>query len=68
MDINQIDESYVRQAADGVGLDLAPEHVAGVLMYFKMIAGLAASVNDFSLDAEAENAAIFTPCSPPTPE
>lgn len=68
MDIKQIDESYVRQAADGVGLELAPEHVAGVVMYFKMIAGLAATVNEFPLDVETENAAIFTPCSPPTPE
>lgn len=68
MDTKLIDESYITQAARGVGLELAPAHIAGVVMYFKMIAGLAAAVNEFPLDAEVENAAVFTPCSPPTPE
>jgi hypothetical protein len=68
VDINLIDDSYVRQAARGGGLELAPEHVAGVVMYFKMIAGMAAAVNEFPLDAETEHAAIFTPCSAPAPD
>ena len=67
MDISSVDDSHVRQAARGVGLDLAPEQVAGVVMYFKMIAGMAAAVNEFPLEAEAEHAAVFTPCSKPMP-
>ena len=66
MDIDLIGEAYIRQAARGAGLELAPEHVPGVIMYFRMIAGLAAAVNEFSLDENSENAAIFTPC--PAPE
>jgi Protein of unknown function (DUF4089) len=65
VEIDLIDEAYVRQAAHGVGLELAPEHVAGVVTYFKMIAGMAAIVNEFSLDEKSEHAAIFTPCSAP---
>ena len=68
VDINLIDESYVTQAARGVGLELAPEHIPGVVMYFKMIAGMASAVNHFPLDEESAGAAIFIPCSAPTPD
>jgi hypothetical protein len=68
VDIKLIDEAYVRQAARGVGLELAPEHVPGVATYFRMIAGLAATVNEFPLDADCEIAGIFTPCSDVTPD
>jgi hypothetical protein len=66
MNIDLIDEPFVRQAAHSVGLELAPEHLAGVIMYFKMIAGMAALVNEFPLDENIENAAIYIPCSMPT--
>ena len=68
MNIDLIDESYVRQAAHGVDLELAPAHVAGVVMYFRMIAGMAAAVNEFPLAADVENAAIFIPCPVLAPE
>ena len=66
MDDQLIDDAYVVQAARGVGLELAPEHVQGVVMYFKMISGMAAAVNGMSLDEDSEPAAVFTPCSAPT--
>ena len=68
MDINLIDDSYVRQAAHGAGLELAPAHMPGVVKYFRMIAGMAAAVNDFPLDESCEIAAIFTPCPAPAPD
>jgi hypothetical protein len=66
MDPNLIDGEYVTRAARGVGLELVSAHVPGVVRYFKMIAGMAESVNAFPLDDSAEHAAIFTPCPPPT--
>jgi hypothetical protein len=66
MDPNLIDDEYVTRAARGVGLELVPAHVPGVVRYFKMIAGMAESVNAFPLDETTEPAAIFTPCPPPT--
>jgi hypothetical protein len=63
MNIDLIDESSVKLAARNVDLELAPAHVAGVVMYFKMVATMAATVNAFPLDEECDNAAIFTPCS-----
>ena len=68
MDPNRIDEEFVVHAARGVSLELAPEHVPGVVRYFKLIAGMAESMNAFPLDDTAESAAIFTPCSTPPPE
>ncbi len=68
MDPQLIDAAYVRQSAQAAGLELRPEHVPGVVTYFRMICTLAAAVNDFPLDAETESAAVFTPCPPPTPE
>ena len=61
-----IDAAFVTQAARGIGLELAPGHVAGVVTYYRMIAGMADAVNGLPLDDAAEHAAIFTPCSPPT--
>jgi hypothetical protein len=68
VDIDRIDESSVMQAARGVDLELAPGHVAEVTMYFRMIAGMAAAVNEFALDETSESAAIFIPCSAPKPD
>jgi hypothetical protein len=66
VNIDHIDEAYVRHAAAGIDLELAPAHIPGVVVYCKMIAGMAALVNEFPLDEEMEHAAIFTPCSVPT--
>jgi hypothetical protein len=61
-----IDEAFVTRAARGVGLELAPSHIPGVVRYFKIIAGMAESVGGLPLDDTTEPAAIFTPCSAPT--
>jgi len=66
MKSDSIDDDFVKRAADGVGLELAPSHIPGVVRYFKMIAGMAESVAGFPLDDEADSAPIFTPCSAPT--
>jgi hypothetical protein len=63
-----IDEAFIVSSANGVGLQLAPGHIAGVAKNFETIAGMAALVNDFTLDEAAETAAIFTPCWPPAQE
>ena len=65
MDPSDIDDDYVTRTAHGVDLKLAPAHVAGVVRYFKMIAGMAESVNAFPLDETTESAAIFAPCPAP---
>lgn len=64
----EIDEAYVLLAARAAGLELAPAHLPGVTAYFRMIAGIAAAVNEFPLGDDTECAAVFTPCLPPTPE
>jgi hypothetical protein len=66
MTSDPIDEEFVKRAARGVGLELAPSHVPGVVRYLKMIAGMAESITAFPLDEEAEPAPMFTPCSAPT--
>ncbi len=68
MDPKLIDDKVVVNAARGIGLELAPEHVPGVVTYFRMIAGMAEIVNAFPLDDAAEHAAVFTPCPAPTRE
>jgi hypothetical protein len=68
MDNDLIDDAFVRWAARTIDLELAPKHVPGVVRYYKMIAGMAAAVNEFPLDDEAEHAAVFTPCLAPTPD
>ena len=68
MAINEINESTVKQAALTVGLELDPAHLPGVLLYYRMIAEFTASVAAFPLDETNEPAAVFVPCSPPTPE
>ena len=61
-----IDEASVRAAAAAVGLELASEHVPGVIFYSRMIAEFAAKVDGFALPADMDIAPVFTPCSPPT--
>jgi Protein of unknown function (DUF4089) len=62
MNSNDIDESSVRRAAAAVDLDIAPAHLPGVLFYYRMVAGFAATVADFALDETSEPAGVFTPC------
>ena len=64
MDTKAIDQVYVLQAAAGVGLELQPSHIPGVIAYFQVIADFAAMVSEFPLDEATENAAVFMPCSP----
>jgi|KBSMisStandDraft_5_1062788.scaffolds.fasta_scaffold1092618_2 hypothetical protein len=66
MDPKSIDDEYVARAAHGIGLELAPSHVPGVVRYFQMIAGMADSVAGLPLDDTIEPAAIFRPCPAPT--
>jgi hypothetical protein len=68
MDADSIDETSLTRAACAVGLDLAPEHLPGVLLYYRMLAGFAASVAAFPLDENIEPAAVFTPCTNSTPD
>ena len=65
MDTKSIDADYVVRAALAVDIQLNADHVPGVVQYFRMIAGMAASLNEFPLDASDESATHFTPCSPP---
>jgi hypothetical protein len=65
MEPDLIDETYVRQAAHAAGLEILPEHLPGVVTYFRMVSGIAATVNEFPLDENTEIAAVFTPCPPP---
>jgi hypothetical protein len=65
MTSDPIDEEFVRRAARGVGLELAPSHVPGVIRYLKTIAGMADSITGFPIDEGAEPAPVFTPCSAP---
>lgn len=68
MNADLIEAAHVRRAAAVVGLELAPAHLPGVLAYYRMTAALAAAVNEFPLTEDAESAAVFVPCSPPTAE
>jgi hypothetical protein len=61
------DDHILRDAAR-IGLTLDTAHVPGVTYYFNVIAGFAATVNEFPLDETVEPAPVFTPCLPPTPE
>ena len=62
MESKDIDETSVRHAAAAVDLTIAPEHLQGVLFYYKMVAGFAATIAAFPLDETSEPAHVFTPC------
>ena len=49
MESKDIDETSVR-------------HLQGVLFYYKMVAGFAATIAAFPLDETSEPAHVFTPC------
>jgi hypothetical protein len=65
MDPKLIEADDVVRAARSMDLELAPDHVPGVVKYYKMIAGMAGIVNEFALGDSDEHAALFVPCSPP---
>jgi hypothetical protein len=62
------DEASIAHAARAVNLPIAPEHLPGVLHYYRMVATFAAHVMEFPLDENDEPAAVFTPCLKTTPE
>ncbi|HTP96426.1 MAG TPA: DUF4089 domain-containing protein [Burkholderiales bacterium] len=63
-----IDADVVAHAARLAGLDIAPAQMAGVVANLRVMAAVAAALNEFALDEENESAAVFTPCSTPRPE
>jgi hypothetical protein len=63
-----IDVTTITQAARAVDLDLASEHLPGVLHYYRMIADFAATVGAFPLNENDEPAAVFVPCPAKTRE
>ena len=64
----RIDEDDVRRLAQLAGLDLNPAHVPGLIANFRVIAAIAASVNEFPLTDDIENSAVYSPCSTQEPE
>ncbi len=58
---------YVDQAAQGIGLPLAPEHCPGVIDNFTRIAAIAQLVMEVSLPPDLEAAPTFQP-SPHSPQ
>jgi hypothetical protein len=65
---SDIDEAAVTQAALALDLTFDAAHLAGVLLYYRMLADFASLVGDFPLDVDDEPAPVFTPCSTPTAE
>lgn len=64
-------EQYAEQAAAAVALPLAPEHRAGVVVYLRLAAAMAAQVEGLALGREDEGANVFMPVGPedlPGPE
>jgi Protein of unknown function (DUF4089) len=61
-------EAYVDHTAAAIGLPIDSAHRPNVVSYVRMIAGIAALVNEFPLPPSVELACTFTPCSTSTPE
>ena len=57
----QMDEAYLRAAADAIGLAIAPEYLAGVAVELARIAAIAEFVTAFPLDQSVEAAPVFKP-------
>jgi hypothetical protein len=56
-------EAYVDHTAAAIGLPIDSGHQPNVVGYMRMIAGMAALVNEFPLPPSVESASTFTPCS-----
>lgn len=52
-------DRYVDSAAAAVGLPLAPEHRAGVVLNFQRLAEMARLVMEFPLSDDIESAPVF---------
>jgi hypothetical protein len=61
-------EAYVDHTAAAIGLAIDSAHRPQVVSYMRMIADIAALVNEFPLPPSVEPACTFTPCSTSTPE
>jgi Protein of unknown function (DUF4089) len=60
MDIGDVSE-YVDRAAAIAGLEIAPEHRAGVIEHLAGTLALAATIMEFPLDDDVEPAPVFRP-------
>lgn len=67
MEASAADEASVAAAARMVGIELTAAQVSGVTQYFRLLGAFAAQLEAFDLDQSGDAAAVFTPCSPPTP-
>lgn len=54
-------ESYVKLAAEVVGLPIPDEYLAGTVLNFERSVVLARQVTDFPLPADVEAAPVFEP-------
>lgn len=54
-------ESYVKAAAEAVGLPIPPEYLAGVVLNFERSAVLARLLMDFQLPAGTDAAPVYKP-------
>lgn len=57
----QNEETYVKAAAEAIGLPIPQPYLAGTLLNFQRSAALAKLVMDFPLPPEAEPAPVFRP-------
>ena len=62
-----VNAELVVRAARNIDLELAADHVPGVVRYFELVVQMGELVNGFPLDACDEQASTFTPCAP-TPD
>jgi hypothetical protein len=53
--------AFAAAAASLIGVELAPESRASVVLHLKIAAELAAKLETYELDDEAEPAPVFTP-------
>lgn len=54
-------QAYIAAAAGALELPIAAEHMAGVLVNFERLAGLAATVNEFDLGPEDQPGPVWRP-------
>lgn len=59
-------EAWMHAQARLLGLPLAPEHRAGVLLYLQLASSMARRVMDFPLGPADESGQAFRPVGPPS--
>ena len=57
----EVMRAYVVATAAALELPIAPQHLAGVLLNFERLAGMAAALNDFPLAPEDEAGPVWRP-------